>query len=128
MAILISLALRMLSSAFCAWAAGAIRAADRPAAANTPRVRRRVDEVTVRTVVIAGLLGRWMRRQGRLGQTLGGWNSWGQRGACARGLMGWLVQGSCAPAPVRRAGPPAGRCWPAGAGATAPCGCARTSA
>src|SRR3989338_2385547 len=106
MAILISLALRMLSSAFCAWAAGAIRAADRPAAANTPRVRRRVDEVTVRTVVIAGLLGRWMRRQGRLGQTLGGWNSWGQRGACARELVGWLVQGKHRAAP-KSSTPPA---------------------
>src|SRR3989338_858023 len=93
MAILISLALRMLSSAFCAWAAGAIRAADRPAAANTPRVRRRVDEVTVRTVVIAGLLGRWMRRQGRLGQTLGG-------GGAGRGL--------CRPAAGGRPGPAGG--------------------
>src|SRR3989338_3863034 len=90
MAILISLALRMLSSAFCAWAAGAIRAADRPAAANTPRVRRRGDEVTVRTGGIAGLLGRGVRGGGGGG---GGGEGGGRGGGGWRGggggVGGW---------------------------------------
>src|SRR5574343_908315 len=123
MAILISLALRMLSSAFWAWAAGASSAAPTPAAASRARVRRRAprraEAEELSEAVIARLLGRQNRRP-----TARGWN--GRVNGCGCGA--WRVQSlwqACraqtvprqrkkqtpqeSQAPAHRAGRPAGR-------------------